>query len=74
MITTEISKNNILKLEFISKIKRDYSYDQSLVSNPSMLKYLPFAYSKIVQPMREEIRQMMFEMHIASESDIIGTG
>ena len=38
-----------------------------------MLKYLPFIFSKVVQPMREEIRLMMFEMHIASESDIIGT-
>ena len=36
-----------------------------------MTKHLPFLYSNVVQPMRNDIRQLMIEMQIASEVDLI---
>lgn len=66
----EFDQVDLMELEFKFKIQRDYSLPDDLFQNTGYLDHLEFVYLNIVNPYNIEIKNLMHDKFLLTESDV----
>lgn len=66
----EIDIDELIKEEYNIKILKKYEIEESLKTNGHIREHLKPIYVRIVKPMVEDIRRLMIERNMVSETDI----
>ena len=66
----EIKQEELLKVEFNWKILRNYSFLETFTAGPEICWHFEFLYLNIVRPYNKDIKTLMIEKNLWTESDI----
>ena len=69
----DMDQDELLKLEYDYKIKWNYSAKLYVTQSLEICKHLLSLYEQVVKPYNDEIKQIMFEKGLSTESDIFNS-
>ena len=70
----EINIDEIIKIEYDLKIIKKYKLGKDMLNDFKIFKHLAAIYVKVVKPLTDEIKNLMIEKKIISESDLYTSG
>lgn len=72
-LNEDINVEELIDVEYNYKILRKYEMDENLLGNFNIRKFLAQIYETIVRPMANEIRHIMIDKNLTSETDLYNT-